>query len=178
MKMYIFLIPLILIGSCKTSNTLNSSSHDAISGIVLEDNDYCPEDGNCNITLYKNSSIVVKKDTIESYYPVIEKGENIVIEYKFSVKGPEGTADGDYSETVHFEINPAIESMNTNDKDLEQLNMLFGKHCFCKGEAGYYKVNKGNFVLQKTKGEIIVDLSFKLNEVSHRITRIKKKIVL
>ncbi len=175
MKACAIFITLALIGACKTSNTV-SSSENAVE--VSKNQEYCPENGNCSIKIHKNSSILLKKDTTGAYYPVIEQGEHMVVEFTFLEKGTEGTVDGDYSETVHFEINTATEILHLENQKLAQVKLLFGKHCFCRGEAGYYKVDKGNLILQKSKEEIVIDLSFVIDEVSHKIIRVKERISL
>ncbi len=178
MKRYAFLSALILVCACKTQNTVDSSKEIAVVSEPQNNEGYCPEGGNCTVKLHKNSSLVLKKDTADSYYPVIEKGDGIVVEFKFLIKGPEGTADGDYSETIHFEINKATEILNIKGEALEQVQLLFGKHCFCRGEAGYYRVKDGNLTLQKLKDNINVDISFNIPDVSHKIFNIKEKIKL
>ncbi|EZH73820.1 hypothetical protein ATO12_17970 [Aquimarina atlantica] len=178
MKVYTFLSVLMLVCACKTQNTVDSSKEIAIVSEPQNKEGYCPESGNCTVKLHKNSSLVLKKDTADSYYPVIEKGEGVVVEFEFLIKGPEGTADGDYSETIHFEINKAIETLNIKGEALGQVQLLFGKHCFCRGEAGYYKIKHGNLTLQKSKENINIDISFSIPEVSHKIFNIKEKIKL
>ncbi|WP_024771895.1 hypothetical protein [Aquimarina macrocephali] len=178
MKVYTFLSTLMLVCACKTQNTVDSSKEIAVVSEYQNNKEYCPEGGNCTIKLHKNSSMVLKKDTTDRYYPVIEKGDGIVIEFKFLIKGPEGTADADYSETIHLEINKTTETLSLKGEKLEQVHLLFGKHCFCRGEAGYYKVKDGNLELQKSKDEINIDVSFNIPEVSHKIFNIKEKIRL
>ncbi|WP_074410365.1 MULTISPECIES: hypothetical protein [Aquimarina] len=178
MKVYTFLSALMLVWACKTQNTVDSSKEIAVVSIPHNNKEYCPEGGNCTIKLHKKSSLVLKKDTTGRYYPVIEKGEGIVVEFKFLIKGPEGTADGDYSETIHFEINKDAETLRLKGEALKQVDLLFGKHCFCRGEAGYYKVKDGSLTLQKSKDEINIDISLSIPEVSHKTFNIKEKIRL
>ncbi|GAA4275880.1 hypothetical protein GCM10022259_06040 [Aquimarina mytili] len=163
----------MLIHACKTTSSPGSAIISDIQNI-----DLCPEAGKCDVRIHKNSSLTLKKDITDSYYPVIETGNNIIIVFEFSKKGPEGTADGDYSETIHFEVNENVESLHIKNEQLSQVNMLFGKQCFCRGEAGYYKVKRGNLIFRKSENEITIDLSFQLDKVTHRVTKIKEKIKL
>ncbi|MBQ4822917.1 hypothetical protein [Aquimarina sp. MMG016] len=176
MKRYLFLVALTFILSCKSSN--NSLASTETKPEIEINQVLCPTDGNCKIQLHYNSSLILKKDTIDKLYPVIEDGNHIVVEYAFSRKGPEGTADGDYSETIYFEIDEKVDVLNLEGDKLADVNLIFGKECFCRDEAGYYKVNEGNLSFQKSKDEISIDLSFELNEISHRISRIKKTVKL
>ena len=176
MKTYTLLSCLILLGGCKTSTIPNNSSIVVGTSKIEKNKEYCPKDGECNITLHQNASILLKQDTPNTYYPTIEKGEKIVVVFEFLIKGPEGTADGDYSETIHFEIDKDVETLNINGEKLKQANLIFGKHCFCRGEAGYYKIKEGNLSIHRLKDNISMDLSFKINEISHKINRINKVI--
>ncbi|MEW7290402.1 hypothetical protein ABW637_07565 [Aquimarina sp. 2304DJ70-9] len=176
--MYTFFIVLICISACKTSNAVDSSEKISENVDNQKIQKYCPNDGDCSIKLHKNSSLILKKDTTDALYPVIEEGGHTVVVFEFSRKGAEGTADGDYSETIHFEIKEITENLTVEGEKLAEVNMLFGKQCFCRGEAGFYKVNDGNLILQKSNNEITIDLLINLTEVSHRITRVKEKIKL
>ncbi len=176
--MHTFFIALICISACKTSNAVDSSEKISETIENQKIQQYCPEDGSCSVKLHKNATLLLKKDTTDALYPVIEEGENIVVVFKFSRQGPEGTADGDYSETIHFEIEEISETLTIEGEKLAMVNMLFGKQCFCRGEAGFYRVSDGHLVLQKSKDEITMDLSINLTEVSHSITRVKEIIKL
>src|SRR5690606_4728531 len=114
----------------------------------------------------------IMEDTIGQKYPVIEKGDNIVVEFVYSVKGPEGTMDGDYSETLHFEIPNRNDEYSLSGEELKEIKLLFGKHCFCKGEAGYYNVKKGDIQLEKKEGYLSFDLYFIIEETSQKISSI------
>jgi len=116
--------------------------------------------------------------TIGQYYPVIEKGDKMIVEFSFLEKGPDGTVDGDYSETIQFEVSNTIDKFTIADKDLEQVNLLYGKQCFCRGEAGYYKIDQGNLTVEKSEDQIVFDLSFIVKETSHKVVRIKETVSL
>lgn len=176
MKIYILLSSLILSVACKTSTVINSSDTIAITSEIEKNNDNCPKDGECSIKLHQDAFILLKQDTPDTYYPTIEKGEKIVVVFEFLIKGPEDTADGDYSETIHFEIDKDAKNLAISGEKLKQVNLIFGKHCFCRGEAGYYKIKEGNLSVHRLKDNISIDLSFKLNDVSHKINQIKKVI--
>lgn len=158
----------MILVSCKGVQNSNSETND--TAIVNETN--CFTQGDCAIKYYNNSTLNILEDTIGQKYPVIEKGDNIVIEFIYSVKGPEGTMDGDYSETIHFEISNRNDEFSLSGEELKDIKLLFGKHCFCKGEAGYYQVNKGAIMLEKNEGYLSFNLSFIIEETSQRISNI------
>ncbi len=178
MKPYFLLAIALIINSCKASSL--GSAPITVSNTSESSNtqNLCPEDGVCSIKTHKNSKLTLKVDTTDRYYPVIEQGDHIVVEFTFKKKGPNGTADGDYSETIHFQISEINEDLQIKNEELNQVHLLFGKHCFCKGEAGYYKVNSGILKLSRVKDEITIDLEFMLNEVSHKIINVTETITI
>jgi len=177
MKVFYFLITLVMVNACKTTSTNNADTTTTTEKVTM-DQDACPEKGECSTKVLKNSSLVLREDTTGALYPVIEKGDNIVIEYTYLEKGPEGTADGNYSETIHFEVSDSIEKLNLLDASLQEVKFLYGKHCFCKGEAGYYKIKKGSLSIVKSGSELNFNFTFKIDETSQRIESIAKTIQL
>lgn len=176
MKKIIFLATLLIAGACKTSNGLDTSKSTTSTQNTQNQEDYCPEKGSCSVKLLKNSSMMVKEDTIGKYYPVIEKGDKMIVQFSFVEKGPDGTVDGDYSETIQFELSDTVDKLTIADKELEQVNLLYGKQCFCRGQAGYYKIQQGNLTVEKSKDQIVFELSFTVKETSHKIVRIKETL--
>ena len=90
----------------------------------------------------------------------------------------EGTIDGDYSETLHFEISKNTKELCLKDDQLTKVKLLFGKHCFCKGEAGYYYINKGKLKVLKLNKEIYFDINFSIEETSSKLKRVSKYLKL
>ena len=131
-----------------------------------------------SVDISNNSTLNVKDDTIGAIYPVIESGNNFVVEFKYEEKALEGIADGDYSETLHFEIPTNTTELNLTDDELSNVKLLYGKHCFCKGEAGYYKVKKGKMKVVKTTSDLYFDISFNIDETSTKLVRVSKHIAL
>lgn len=168
MKGLIFLISIILFSSCKTKvdqvNTLENQANNV--------NSECPSEGVCTVKIQKNKSLLIKEDGTGALYPEIVDGDKTVILYTFLRKGPEGTLDGDYSETIHFEIPNGIYTSNFNDAALKNVKLLFGKHCYCKGEAGYYPVKTGSLKVVKTESTVSFDLKFKMEHPSHELNNI------
>ena len=75
-----------------------------------------------------------------------------------------------------FEINNSDEKMSYSDFALQNTKMLFGRHCFCRGQAGYFKVNQGTLTLERKKGSSSIDLDFKIAEVPQLFTKVKATI--
>ena len=179
MKTQILVLTFMLAFGCKTNN----KAKDAVSAVannkdIVVAMDTCPEDGECQVALKNSATMTINEDSIGMEYPTIDKGDNMVVRYTYLKKGPKGTADGDYSETLHFEIPANTTTLSLMDSDLQNVDLLFGKHCFCKGEAGYYKVTAGSLVLVKTENQLTFEISYSVAGTSHKINRISKKIQL
>ena len=175
MKLIALLSVLFLFSSCGNNKTIVLNKDKEV--IVLADG-IDEKGGNISVNLYIDSILNLKDDTIGAIYPVIESGDNLVIDFKYEEKAPEGFADGDYSETLHFEIPNTTTILNLADDELSNVKLLFGKHCFCKGEAGYYKVKMGKMKIVKTESDIYFDISFNIDGTSTKLIRVAKHIKL
>jgi hypothetical protein len=137
----------------------------------------CPENGVCTIQIQKGKSMVVKTDAFGSiYYTLEEDATKSVIVYEYKRNVEKGLQDGQHREEIVFEINNSDTKLSLNDGFLQSTKMLFGRHCFCKGQAGYYKVTEGNLNLENNKGTITVDLDFKVTKVPQLYTTVKATI--
>ena len=175
MKLITLLSVLFLFNSCGNNKTVVSTNNKEV--IILADG-IEEKDGDVSVDIFNNSTLNLKDDTIGAIYPVIASGNNLVIEFIYEEKAPEGTADGDYSETLHFEIPQNTTVLNLMDEELNNVKLLYGKHCFCRGEAGYYEVKKGKIKIVKTESDIYFDISFNIDETSTKLVRVAKYIKL
>ncbi|CAM3310968.1 hypothetical protein [Aequorivita lipolytica] len=176
MKALYFLIPLFFVNACKTQTGTVISSENTKMEQVENKVTGCPEEGTCSVMVHKNKRLVIKEDGTGATYPEMAAGENMVVVYTYSKEGPEGTVDGDYSETIHFEIPTATTTLRKVDASLTDVNLLYGKHCFCKGEAGYYPVTNGKLLVEKSSQGITFDLKFKVEKTSQVVTHISEMV--
>lgn len=70
--------------------------------------------------------------------------------------------------------------VNLKDSELEKVNLLFGRLCFCRGQSGYYKITRGDLKVTKTNAnnEFLLTLNFKTDDVPQIITEISEKFVI
>lgn len=135
-----------------------------ISSVALKSD--CPKNAKCTIELIQNKAIVLKKDDFgRDIYELAESAATNVIKYQFSriVKGD--IQDGGYREEVIFEIEQNPDAVILSDKTLQHIKMLYGRFCFCKGQTGYYKVEKGALNINGTKTEKTGLLEFEIEDV-------------
>ncbi len=167
-----------MVNACKTQTVPTISSENTNMETIENSNSGCPEVGTCSVVLHKNKSLAVKEDGTGAMYPEIIDGQNIVVAYTYSKEGPAGTADGNYSETIHFEIPTATTTLNKSNTALNDVKLLYGKHCFCKGEAGYYEITDGNLQVSKNASSISFDLKFNVGKTSQVVSHIKETVKL
>lgn len=111
------------------------------------------EGGNYTLEILNNKSIAIKDDsTGKVYYSLNDTpGTNVSI-YKYTRAKTGDYQDNFYNEEVVFEFTGKKISPETINKS----TMLFGVHCYCKGKAGYYKIN--NPVIKQEGNNIAVDI--------------------
>ncbi|MDN3724733.1 hypothetical protein QRD02_10085 [Aequorivita sp. SDUM287046] len=178
MKALYFLIPMFMIGSCKTQPVTVTSTDNVSMGPIDTASSDCPEDGKCTVEVQPNMNLQIKEDGTGALYPEMVTGENSVVVYTFLREGPPGTADGNYSETIHIEIPADTQKLSKENAALGDVKVLYGKHCFCKGEAGYYPVTDGKLTINRNRLGLVIDLKFKINKTSQVITHISEVVRL
>ena len=88
--------------------------------------------------------------------------EKILVEYSFDRnKSEKPVADDFYKEELFLEIPAKAFKKQYKDAELEEVKLVYGKHCYCKGEAGYYKITQGTLKIDHSDKQTKVKLSFK-----------------
>lgn len=177
MKAFLFLIPFFMINACKTQTGNVISSEKTTMEKIETQNTGCPEDGNCSVIVHKNKSLKVKDDGTGAFYPDLEESKSTVIEYTYHKPGPENTADADFSETIHFEIPAGVDSFTKENASLKDVNLLYGRHCFCR-DAGYFPLTDGKLLVEKTSDGIVFDLTFSTGKPTQVISHITESVKL
>ena len=169
MHLYRYFFLIFILFSCKTP----SASSQKIS---RQANNYCPESGYCNREVLNKSELKIQSDTFGKIYYEIVPGNNTVIRFTFKKDAPEGTADGNYSEIVLLEIPNKKIRLNLHDQELQQVKLLFGRLCFCRDATGYFKVENGSLLLDRTDKNIHIELSFDVKKVPQLLKSINENI--
>jgi hypothetical protein len=108
--------------------------------------DSCPEGFACRLEVVPNHTMVIKTDGTGAVYFELEalKGTT-VYRYEISQNQDQKYMDGGYREEIIFELPSDTADLNLSDTDLQQVKLIFGVWCYCKGKAGNYTITKGNF---------------------------------
>src|SRR5690554_8100363 len=172
MKIFYFLIPVLILGGCKSQSTFNQTSQ---SETMVENK--CPNEGKCTIVAHKDSDLEIKVDGIGKMYPVITEGENIVIQYTYLKEAPEGIADGNYSESIYFEIPKGTNKLEKKGAAIADVDLLYGRHFFSP-ESGFMRVENGKLSVVQQGNDLEIDLKFEIDNVNQVISRITETVTI
>ena len=112
----------------------------------------CPKDGDCKVEVFDRKSMLVKTtETSSLYYELEENPAKKVVKYTYNRKVKGDIQDASYREEIIFEINSNAEESNFVDVSLQDVQLLFGRFCYCKGQTGYYKIESGSLRISKNK---------------------------
>jgi hypothetical protein len=177
MKFLLFFIILLPFWSCKNSKITTEKEN--ISSDMVYNIPACPDEGNCSIEVLQHRSLSIKTDHTGKTYPEIQKGDNIVIKYQYKRNPLENTADSNYSEIIYFELSNKKLNLNLQDENLQQVKLLYGRLCFCRGATGYFKVKRGNLNIQFPDDKHLkILLNFKMKKIPQIIDQIDETIDL
>lgn len=161
----------ILVSSCKSKNIVIPS--------VLKKATTCIENDSCIVEVIPNKTIVFKADDFGNLYPVIEEGNNTIFKYTYQKKSSKNLQDSNYTEIVYAELTQPISEQKLTNNALSKVKLHFGRLCFCKGQTGYYPIQKGTFSIKKLDANTInISLKFSISEVPHVISTISETISL
>ncbi|MFD1294982.1 hypothetical protein ACFQ5N_14150 [Lutibacter holmesii] len=108
---YLFLIIILLFVSCSDSDSKQDKYYYTYT-----------EDSELTIASIENSYMK---------YGNVENGENLVFEYRFDAYDEEQIADDEYTEIIRFEIDPELDKFSYSNEELQHINSVFTKSCFC-----------------------------------------------
>jgi len=150
-----------------------------VNDVVIEKTDSatCPSEGKCTTILIENKSLDIKTDdTGAIYYELTNNSKTSVIKFEYKKTVDTTFQDNNYSEEIVFEIPNQFEEINLTDNELKSFKMLFGKHCFCRGQTGIYNIKKGKLNLKKDGKTTSFNLKFEIPNIDHAIKKISEII--
>jgi len=179
MRIFILLIIASVMVNCKPKQNMNQPNNVINDEMVLMDGSMVSTE-NVKIEKFLDSSLKYHEDNLNGFYAEIVSGDNDtdVITIKYSKTGPEGTMDGNYSETLYFEVPNKEVEMQLSNTELQDVKMIYEKACYCKGEAGYYKVKEGSLKVERNKDYINIQTEFSIPETSQQVKKVQRQISL
>ena len=171
MKQTVLLLSFLSI-SC---NCTKNQVHDVV--VDKTQSTFCPSDGKCTTILIENKSLNIKMDeTGASYYELTDNSKTSVIKFEYNKTVDTTLQDNSYREEVLFEIPNQFYKINLENNELESVKMLFGKHCFCRGQAGIYAVKKGKLNIIKEGINTSINLEIEISNIDHKIKKFSETI--
>ncbi len=167
--LYIIFVLFLSLG-CKTNKNTTEESGSYLKEIS------CPDSGNCEFKVLRNSFLNIKTDEFGKLYPEVIPGNKVVIKFHYKKIVPEKTLDGSYSEFVYLEVNEYEPQLILKDKELQKVKMLFGRICRCSSHMGYFRVTKGSLHLFNGNGMLNMSLTFDVEKVPQIISKVNESI--
>jgi len=166
-----FILLFILSISCNSTKKIN------LAPVENNQKTTCPSDGACTTNIFKNKSLKINTDTTGAlYYNLVDDAKTSVIKFEYIKTVNTTFQDNNYSEEIVFEIPNNLDEIVLENQELQTVKMLFGKHCFCRGQAGIYAVQKGKLQLTKNNTSISFKLNLEVPNSNHKITEISETI--
>ncbi len=174
-KNFIF-FAIFLLFACKTSTISNDNSNNENK---LISSTACPNDGSCLFETIPNSSMKILTDDTGAMYPQFSTSDAIILKFEYKRDEQPNTVDGGYTELIYLEITKDHLEIELIDLDLNQVKLLFGRLCYCKGLTGYYKITDGRLLIITRENDTYqIDLSFKTTEVPQIINHISETFMI
>jgi hypothetical protein len=173
----ILIVCLIFFASCKSTEQVKSNN--TINETLSFEAENCPENGLCIVELIPNKTIEFKTDEFGNLYPIITRGEKTIFKYTFEKEPISGVADSNYTEIIYAELPKDFSTISLTNNQLSAIKLHFGRLCFCKGESGYFPIEKGAFNLKKTENNTLkIALHFSVKKVPQIVSEINETISL
>lgn len=161
----LFSFILLNLWACKSSQKTTESSSQTKS----EEKTLLKMDSVKNVAkkiyLLKNKKLEILDNNGSLYYKIVDSDKTNVVQFFYEKDLDKVAYDGGYREEVIFEVPNNTIEQHYSDAELQNTKMLFGRYCFCRGQTGLYKVNKGKLHVKSSKKEIHFELRFKIAEV-------------
>ena len=140
----------------------------------IETTSICPEDGTCTSKIYRNQQLHIQVDeTGALYYRLTDNKNTSVISYEYKKHTDSALVDNHYSETILLEIDNDCKELDLKDKNLQNVKILFNKQCFCRGQAGVYKITDGHLIFSKENELNTIQLVFKIQNIDQKLRKIQ-----
>ena len=172
---YLFILVLLVVG-CKSSQINTSLEKLNEKQTIILSN--CIDNAVCNIEFIPNSNLRIKEDEFKNTYVEFEKGNNTIVKYQLKKNELPNTADSHYAEILYLEIDNYNKSLYLKNEELQQVKMIYGRLCYCKGSSGYFIVNNGSLELILSKNKLSLNAKFNVENIPQIVSQIHETISL
>lgn len=146
MRQLLTLLLVISLGACcaKKESIKAQNKMDLVEVNLLQG---CPDQSNCKVEIMENKRIHYKQEeTTGKFFPEMIEDESMnVVQITMDFNRDEAVADGQYREMIVFEWPKDKRELHLTDENLQDVQLLFGRFCFCEpSTVGYFKVTEGS----------------------------------
>lgn len=159
MKKILAIATLAVLASCSSNKGVVSTNWLGKHVVMKSE---CPENGTCTATrdLGKGLNEISADEVV--YPQIINNQETILIQYEYNRKKSEGNyADDFHKEELFLAIPAKAFKKEYKNEQLQEVKLIYGRHCYCKGSAGYFKITEGNLKIDNSENKTKVKLTFK-----------------
>lgn len=146
------------------------------SGSKYKITSFCPIEGDCEVSRVENVSLVVKEvqegNRGEMSYELIPSETTDVVIYTYKRASENVLVEGFYREEVLFEIPKENQRLILENRNIQDIKMIFGRFCYCQGETGYYKVRRGKINVKYSPKRIRAYMDIEVLDVPQLISNI------
>ena len=172
---FLFILVLLVVG-CKSTQINTSLEELNEKHIVTLSN--CIDNAVCSIEVIPKTNLLIKEDEFQNAYIEFENGTNTIVKYQLKKNELPNTADSHYSEIIYLEIDNYNKSLYLKNEELQQVKMIYGRLCYCKGSSGYFKVKKGYLELILSKNKLSLNANFNVENIPQIVSQINENISL
>lgn len=159
MKKMLAIATMAILASCNTTKGVSTTNWLGKTVTIKTD---CPENGTCTATRDVGKGLGKDAYSDKVYPKIVENSETILIQYEFDRKKAEGDyADDFHKEEIYIEIPAKTFKKEYKNEELQEVKLMFGRHCYCKGSAGYFKITEGTLKIDNSENKTKVKLTFK-----------------
>lgn len=167
-KISYLLFILVLSSSCHR----NAAFQEITFENTLKIKEKCPEFGDCKLVVLKNNALDTLHINNSLTYRLKESALTDVVKYTYNIHFDRADYDGGYKEEVLFEIPKGNLKKTYVNNDLQKTKMIFGRHCFCRGKTGLFKIKDGTLRIRVKNEKVAFDLEFFQDDVPRVIKKI------
>lgn len=155
-----YLVCTILILSllgCKSQKN-EKPQHLNIDSVNIEEGCVDKKGISCEVEILKNKAISFKTEesTGKLQKEFVDDENSNVIAFNFQNNPDKAVMDAQYREEIIFEVSKTKAELDLTDDELQNVNLIFGRFCFCdRSQVGYFKINKGHLKIKD--GKITID---------------------
>lgn len=161
--------------SCTTVKTFLDSKEDGNYKTKVKTK--CPNDGECELMVFKNSSLQIQSDGLgHSYYDMVFDSGKTVIMYEYKKYNENNYQDANHTERIVFEIKNDVTELVVEDFELSNMVMFYERHCFCKGETGMFPIVKGKLYVNNLGDALHIKLNIEEIDVPFSLPNLEAEI--